>query len=307
MRLGILANLTKPAIWAAVPEALAWCAAHGVGVVLEAELAAGLASRGLASSLPAVAAAELPTAADALLVFGGDGTLLGAARLARHHPIPLLAVNLGKLGFLAEVDVAHLPDALDEWFAGRTRIEPRLALEARTVEPTAESDRDLWALNDIVIDKGGFARMIRVEVHLDDEYLNTYVADGLIIATPTGATGYSLSAGGPLLDPTLPAFVISPICPHTLAARPVVVPVGRRIRLSVRSESPEVVLMLDGRIGRVCGPTLSVEIGAAVEPVQLIKRPGASSYAVLREKLMWGRDLRTAAGRDPDESGARSA
>lgn len=230
---------------------------------------------------------RLPDDVDLAIVAGGDGTLLSVARSAAPHGIPILGINLGSLGFLTELRADEMFAGLETVFAGGSTIEERQTLRARYRRQNAEA-HEYAVLNDVVITKSALARMIRIGVRVDGEYVATYTSDGLIVATPTGSTAYNLSAGGPILDPRMGAFVISPICPHTLAHRPLVVPRSVRIDLSLLSEDEESYLTFDGQVGFPfrLGETLVVD--AHPRPVRLVRVAGRGFFEVLRRKLRWG-------------------
>ena len=226
--------------------------------------------------------------AQIILACGGDGTILRTVQLVGPREIPIMGVNLGGLGFLAEATPEDLTRDLEDYLNGRYHIEERSLLECR-IEDTNEK---YFAFNDLVIDKAGFSRVIQIVTHVDNSLLNSYIADALIISTPTGSTGYSLSAGGPIVVPEANVFIINPICPHSLTNRPVVVPDTSNIRLQVHTEFKEVKLFRDGH--EVSGyPSGTVFlITRANFSVRLIKMEHHSFYETLRNKLHWGEDFR---------------
>ncbi|MDA8336295.1 MAG: NAD(+)/NADH kinase [Peptococcaceae bacterium] len=223
-------------------------------------------------------------AADCLLVLGGDGTILNGARLAAPYGIPLLGINLGQLGFLTEVDVPDIKEALDALLAGSYAIEERMMLEAAVYRGT-ERVAGFIGLNDAVISKGAFARLIRLEMYINEEYVNTYRADGLIIAGPTGSTAYSLSAGGPLVAPGLELLIITPICPHALWSRPVVIGPQNAVRVSLLSVHGEAALTIDGQRGFPLRQNDVVVVRRSGHRARLLKLQKTSFFGLLRQKL----------------------
>lgn len=230
-----------------------------------------------------------PSKVDVLMTFGGDGTLLRGARLVAPYHTPVLGVNLGYLGFLTSVAPDELGDGLERLRDGSYWLDDRITLEAR-VEHDGEDSEPYTALNDAVLHKGGFARVVRLSVFVDsdEQEVGTYSADGIIVATPTGSTAYSLSAGGPIVVPSVDCILATPISPHTLAVRPLVVPASTSITIEVRSPSSEMILTIDGQEGAALRPgdRLSVRRGEAL--VRLIRLPGQSFFDTLRRKLHWG-------------------
>ena len=230
----------------------------------------------------------LPDFSDLLVAFGGDGTMLAAARLIGKRGTPILGVNLGKLGFLAEVSVEDLHTSIDEILQNHYIIEDRMVLEATVAgTPTRFS-----GLNDIVIDKTGTARVINLKTFVDEDYLVTYAADGIIIATPTGSTAYSLASGGPIVVPTSRVITLTPISPHTLTARSVILPDTSTITVEVDSKAKAVHVTADGQLEEVLTPPVRFTIRRGNYTVRLVKRMDQSYYDVLRSKLMWGQDVR---------------
>jgi len=284
MVLGIIANLGKRAVWEIVPQFLRWLKERGIQAVVTTEIGEQMPLGDLHPKR--VSRKHLGDHCDLVIAFGGDGTILCAARDVSQSGVPILGVNVGRFGFLAEISVEELYEKMDDLLAGRYEIHERLALQA-TVEGAGKKSH-CFALNDVVLDKGGFSRTILIETFIDDKYLNTYNADGLIIATPTGSTAYSLSAGGPLMTPNMKALLITPICPHSLAQRPLIIPEDKTIRIQARSDFKEVLLSADGQA--ICKLTENevVRVRKADYPVKLVELSGKTFYEVLRTKLNWG-------------------
>ena len=226
---------------------------------------------------------ELPDNVDLMVVLGGDGTLLSIAHLAAQKEIPVLGVNLGSLGFLTEVPLNEMFVTLDSFLGGNEKIVSR----RRLLEAKAKG-KIYYCLNDVVINKGALARMIQCVIWIDDKEIATLRADGLIISTPTGTTAYSLSAGGPIMKPCIPAVVIAPICPHTLSFRPMVISSDSSIKIKLLTEEEEVNLTLDGQRGDLLGKNDIIEVNKAVFELQLISSPERNYFDLLKEKLGWG-------------------
>ena len=225
--------------------------------------------------------------AELIISLGGDGTLLNIAPLVERPDVPILGVNLGGLGFITEVAVDELEAVLTKALEGDYDVEKRMTLEVR-VYSKKRKPYLFRVLNDAVIAKGARSRIIDLETYVGDDYLCTYRADGLIISTPTGSTAYSLAAGGPILEPTLSAIVVAPICPHTLTHRPIVVPGNAAIHVTLRSFGDTVFLTPDGQPGVRLNNGDKVEAREYGLPVSLIKVPSRSYYEILRDKLKWG-------------------
>ena len=230
---------------------------------------------------------EISQQADLLIVLGGDGTLLSVARAAHPHNIPILAVNLGSLGFLAEISIAELYPTLENILAGKFEIENRMLLNA-CIWRNGEKVEDHNVLNDVVINKGAVARVINLQVLVDGQYMTSYRADGLIIATPTGSTAYSLSAGGPIIHPSMHTLVLSPICPFTLTNRSILIPDQSIIQVKLAAEYDDVRVTLDGQEGYDMRAGDILEIKKTKTSFQLIRRPNKNYYQILRDKLHWG-------------------
>ena len=230
---------------------------------------------------------EMALKADLIISLGGDGTLLNIAPLVERPEVPILGVNLGALGFITEVAVDELEPVLSKTLSGDYEVEKRMTLEVRVLGKNGRAHK-FRVLNDVVIAKGARSRIIDLETYVGKDYLCTYRADGLIISTPTGSTAYSLAAAGPILEPTLGAIVLAPICPHTLTHRPIVVPSNAVIRVTLRSFGDTVILIPDGQQGMRLNNDDRVEARDYGLPVSLIKLPSRSYYEILREKLKWG-------------------
>jgi len=230
----------------------------------------------------------VPREVQFVVVLGGDGTLLGAARRVARYGVPILGVNLGGLGFLTEIPLKNLYPAVELMLEGRLEVETRLMLETVVVRQGTETCRFL-VLNDVVINKGALARIIDLDVFINDQFLTTFRADGLIISTPTGSTAYNLSAGGPILYPTMASFILTPICPFTLTNRPILLPESHVVSITLSKRGEErVSLTFDGQVGFDLFQGDKVLIQKAEEKLRLIKSPDQSYFEILREKLMWG-------------------
>ena len=221
-----------------------------------------------------------------IIVLGGDGTLLSVARIAHLHEVPILAVNLGSLGFITEVALPEMYQTLEVVLKGEYTTEKRMLLSAALYRDN-ELVRSDFALNDVVINKSA-ARIVNLEVRVGSQYMTSYRADGLIIATPTGSTAYSLSAGGPILHPAMNALLLCPICPFALTNRPIVVPDLSVLQVQLTTDE-EVQVTLDGQIGFTMSRNDYLEVQQAPTPVRLVQAPGKNYYQILRKKLHWGR------------------
>jgi NAD+ kinase len=256
-----------------------WLQQRGLRVIADEEV-------GEVTGEPPQPRAPLAGQVDLVIVLGGDGTLLSVARAASDRPVPILGVNLGTLGFLTEITLDELFAALERVLAGEVRVEARMRLDVRALREGRELGRFL-ALNDAVLTQADLARMIDLETRADGSEVTTYHADGLIVATPTGSTAYSLSAGGPIVLPQLEAFLLTPICPHTLTQRPLVLPYSSHIEICVRSRN-EVQLTVDGQEGIALREGDVVSVRRSDHPVRLIASPFRSHFEILREKFHWG-------------------
>ena len=231
---------------------------------------------------------ETPNDLDALLTLGGDGTFLRGARYLDGAEVPILGVNLGRLGFLTCCPAEQLEHSLMRFARGDHSVEARMMLRAAVIGADRRERGNWLALNDVVIHKGGFARVVALRVAVEDELIASYAADGVVICTPTGSTAYSLSAGGPVIVPTLETLIVTPVSPHTLAIRPVVVSAASRVTVQADGAPEELMITVDGQVGTSfhAGDTLSVS--RAPHSIKVVRFPGSSFFATLREKLGWG-------------------
>jgi len=276
---GVCLKPSQPQAAGAVRGLVKWLQQRGLRVIADEEV-------GEVTGEPSQARALLAGQVDLVIVLGGDGTLLSVARAVSDRPVPILGVNLGTLGFLTEITLDELFAALERVLAGQVRVEPRMRLDVRALRDRAELGRFL-ALNDAVLTKADLARMIDLETRAGGSQVTTYHADGLIVATPTGSTAYSLSAGGPIVLPELEAFLLTPICPHTLTQRPLVLPHSSQIEICVRSRN-EVQLTVDGQEGIELREGDIVAVRRSDHPVRLIASPFRNRFEILREKFHWG-------------------
>jgi NAD+ kinase len=257
-----------------------WLEARGLRVVLDEDA-------GVLVGAPGRPRDALAAEVDLIVVLGGDGTLLSVARATGHRPVPILGVNLGTLGFLTEVTADEVYAALERVLSGDVRIEERMRLDVVARRDDGEIGNWL-ALNDAVITSQALARMVHLEATIDGTKISTYHADGLIVATPTGSTAYSLSAGGPIVDPNMAAMVLSPISPHTLTQRPLVLPADRTIEIHPQPHGVGLQLTVDGQEGERIADGDVVRVSRSPHPIRLVVSPFRTRFEVLRTKLHWG-------------------
>jgi NAD+ kinase len=228
------------------------------------------------------------TTCDALITLGGDGTLLRGARYLDGHAVPILGINLGRLGFLTSCSGAEFEEGVRRFAQGHYEVEPRMALASCALNRDGQ-ERCAWrSLNDVVLHKGGFARVVRFSVFVDDEPIGSYSADGLVISTPTGSTGYSLSAGGPIVVPSMDSIVLTPVSPHTLAMRPLVLPAEVEVKVRADDGPEELLVTIDGQVGTTFTGGETLVVRRAPSPVQIVRFPGTTFFTRLRRKLGWG-------------------
>jgi len=284
---GIFAKPKAPAAIRLVPELLEWLAARRITVRLD-DVAASYAG-GSATGLPRE---HVPDGCDLAIVLGGDGTLLSAARAVAGRAIPVLAVNLGGLGFLTAIPVGDLFPELERALTGEYKLTRRQLLHTSVLRADALRGEtvvaEYQALNDVVIAKSSIARIVDLDVWAGDTFVCEYKADGLIVSTPTGSTAYSLAAGGPIIFPTVSAVCITPICPHTLTNRPLIIPADLPVRVVSHMKDEDSFLTVDGQVGGALEPGDVVECRASKFEVLLVHPPDKTFFDVLRQKLKWG-------------------
>ncbi len=279
---GIVCKPIQDVVSSVVPPLVEWLCERKIAVFVDRETA-----QCVPPCAPVVAREELAEKIDLLIVLGGDGTLLSATRALGGHKVPILAVNLGGLGFLTSVTREELYPVLERVLAGDHQISERMMLSAEVLRNNETAESQI-ALNDAVINKAALARMLDFDVYVDGAQVGRYRADGLIVATPTGSTAYSLAAGGPVVHPQLDAFVITPICPHMLTNRPLVVPDTARVEIDIAAAEEPVYLTLDGQVGFKLEPRDRVAITKSSSRVAFVQSPLKSYFEVLRSKLRWG-------------------
>jgi NAD+ kinase len=280
--IGIISRPRRSNLAEVIPGLLRWLAERGVTTIYDPETASSLPDGMLGTTRHKIAEES-----DLLLVLGGDGTLLAAAREAASRAVPVLPINMGSLGFLTSFTVDELYPALENVLAGHATINERVLLLVERVN-CGQIVTQQRVLNDAVVHKGTLARMIELELYIDDGFVCRYRADGLIAATPTGSTAYSMSAGGPIVHPAVESILITPICPHTLSDRPVVVRDTSLIEMRISAGSDSVFLTLDGQTGVPMQPGDRVRITRAQERLKLIQPPNKTYFEILRSKLKWG-------------------
>jgi len=279
-KIGIICKTGRPEPTEILKGLLPWLKDKGLETFLDIETASVLNVKGYSRS-------EIPTRAEIVIVLGGDGTMLNVARLVCERGIPILGVNLGGLGFITEIQREELYDALEKTLSGEFSIEERMMLTAH-IHRHGERIAEYTVLNDIVVNKGALARIIDLETCINKTYVTTFKADGLIVSTPTGSTAYSLSAGGPVLYPTLDCMALTPICPHTLTNRPTVLPDDALIEIMLKSVSEDVFLTLDGQVGFSLRKDDVVEVKRSPFKTRLIIPFERDYFQILRTKLKWG-------------------
>ena len=281
-RVGLVAKPDAAEAQRVVRQLVEWLAARGVTAVLEKETAGLVPAAAVASALKS----DLPGQVDALIVLGGDGTLLSMARAVGDLGVPILGVNLGGLGFLTATTLDEMLPALEALLAGGMAVEERMMLGARVLRGVQTVGEHV-ALNDVVITKSAMSRIIDLAISVDGRHATSYRADGLIISTPTGSTAYNLSAGGPILFPTMDAVVLTPIAPHTLSNRPIVLPGAQRVDVTLLVDQ-EVMLTMDGQVGVRLRQGDVVQVEKAHARIRLLRFAQKDFFSVLRTKLKWG-------------------
>lgn len=288
MKYGITGNTQKEKLWTPVAHLAAWLMENDLDFCMKADLALGLAERRLLDTAvcEAHSVPDLAASADVLLSFGGDGTLLHSAHEVGTRGIPILGVNIGRLGFLADIEVGQLQQTILRLERGEYRTEQRMVLAAEIHDEALRETR--WALNEFVVERSGPSGMLSINIAADGIHLNEYWADGLIIATATGSTAYSLSVGGPIVAPGCDVIILTPIAPHSLTVRPIVLPGSSVVEARVVDHQQPYVLAADGRSASFHAPGVRFVIRRAAHTVNLVKLPEQHYFQTIRSKLMWG-------------------
>ena len=280
--LGIIGNVQKKETPKVVNQILAWAFQKKFQPLVDKDCAR-LAGSPEVGEDPAI----IMNKADLVIILGGDGTLLSVVKFLNRPEVPILAINLGRLGFLTSVTRQELITILEGFYSGEYQSEERMLLEAR-VERKGEIISQFRALNEVVIGRGVFARLLHFETFINQQYLTTYAADGVIISTPTGSTAYSLSAGGPVIYPTLEAILLIPICPHTLTNRPLIIPPTETVSVRAEEKDAELVITADGQVNLTPQPGDILHLRKSDLRIKLIVFPNRTFYHLLRDKLKWG-------------------
>ncbi len=278
-RIGIVAKRGEPEAVKAVRDLLQWKRKNDFRFFVEKDVASVLKMKGYPRN-------EIPGRSDIIIVFGGDGTLLSVARLVGDRGVPILGVNLGGLGFITEISRGEVRREIDKVFSGKFGFEERIMLLADVIRGNKKVIQHN-AFNDIVLHKSALSRMFELELSINNRYVSTFRADGLIVSTPTGSTAYSLSAGGPILYPTLESFLMTPICPHTLASRPIVLPDTFVLEASIKN-GDNIYLTLDGQVGFPLKVRDRIKIRKADYKTKFIVLHDRDYFQILRTKLKWG-------------------
>ncbi len=286
-KVGIIANPTKPESGSGVMRILKKLSEYGVKVFTDEETCRLVNDSSCKEMVRVVDRLLLPDKVEVMLVLGGDGTFLTVAKLVDKRPVPLLGVNFGTLGFLTEITIEEIEECIDRLLAGEFKVENRPVIRVKVIRRNGHISI-YRCVNEVAIKRDTLARIIEVEVSADGEYVTTFRGDGVIIATPTGSTAYSLSAGGPILIPTLNAMLLTPICPHTLTLRPLVLNGETCLTARLKTESETVMVIFDGQEGIELRVGDLIEITRSPYDLLILRDPRKSYYQTLREKLKWG-------------------
>ena len=286
MKFGLIANTRKELFWQALPALLKWFEEHGVKVLISHRIAENPNSP--ANTFSIVDEKELPQHCDMILAIGGDGTILNTVHLVGEKGTPILGINAGGLGFLTEIPLENFTAEFEKILKNEYHTEKRVMLRGQI-----DGDpQPLYAINEILIDKGSSVRVIQIEMEIDGQFLNNYIADGVLVSTPTGSTGYSLSSGGPIVVPSTNVLVINPVCPHSLTNRPIIIPSDAKIKAVIRTESPEFIIAADGRDVHYCKTRTQLTISKAPFYAHLVKPLNSNFFRLLHSKLNWAKDFR---------------
>ena len=282
---GIWANTDKPAFWKVLPNISSWAKDRGIDLYITTRIESELKDHGLDYQL--IESADDFVKLDFILTLGGDGTILSLARAVGDRGTPILGIHLGELGFLAEVVLEDMFTRLDAVVAGDYNIQKRMVIKC--IVNNGTEPQTFYALNDIVVDRGKSHRLLNCELLANDDFVAKYNADGLIVATPTGSTAYSLASGGPIMIPTLGSMVVTPICPHTLTLRPIVFPDDQILEISFPVDSgKDMALAVDGQVNEYLKSTAKVVIQKAPYKINMVNFTDSNYFNTLRTKLGWG-------------------
>jgi NAD+ kinase len=287
-RVGLVLKPHQPDALKTICELAAWLGERQITLVGGPEIEHARIEQQTGCAVSEVESSKLAESVDLILVLGGDGTMIATARMMGDVEVPVLGVNYGGLGYLAEFRIEELYSALESILSGNYRLDQRVMLAVELVRGKDSVTRNR-VLNDVVINKSALARIIEIEAYLNGQFVNSFRADGLIVSTPTGSTAYNLSAGGPVIFPSMNAVVITPICPFTLSNRPIVVPDDSVIELCLKTEQEDVALTLDGQVGLPLKVEDRVVIRKSKTTFNLVQPTNRNYFDVLRDKLRWGR------------------
>jgi NAD+ kinase len=287
-RIGVIVKPHQPDALETLCRLTSWLGEHGITLVGPTEVERETIEHRTGCTIDVVLESELAEQVDLMLVLGGDGTMIATSRMIGDVQVPVIGVNYGGLGYLAEFPLEELFPALESILAGQYQVQQRLMLTVELWRGEELVTRNR-VLNDVVVNKSALARIIEIEAYLNEQFVNLFRADGLIVATPTGSTAYNLSAGGPIIYPSMNAVVITPICPFTLSNRPIVVPDDSMIEVRLVTEKEEVALTLDGQVGVPLKAGDRAVIRKSKTAFNLVQPPNRNYFEVLRNKLKWGR------------------
>ncbi|HLA12308.1 MAG TPA: NAD(+)/NADH kinase [Pyrinomonadaceae bacterium] len=287
-RIGIVLKPHQPDALKTICDLVSWLAERGLAMVGTPDLERQRIEHETGCVVESVEPDQLASNVDLMMVLGGDGTMIATARMVGDTEVPVLGINYGGLGYLAEFRIEEIYTALDSILVGNYRLDKRVMLAVELFRGTDQITRNR-VLNDVVINKSALARIIEIEASLNGQFINSFRADGLIVSTPTGSTAYNLSAGGPVIFPSMDAVVITPICPFTLSNRPIVVPNDSSIELCLKTANEDVALTLDGQVGFALEVEDRVVIQKSRTTFNLIQPMNRNYFEVLRTKLRWGR------------------
>lgn len=287
-RIGVIVKPHQPDALETLCRLTSWLSEHGITLVGPTEVERETIEHRTGCTIDVVLESELAEQVDLMLVLGGDGTMIATSRMIGDVQVPVIGVNYGGLGYLAEFPLEELFPALESILAGQYQVQQRLMLTVELWRGEELVTRNR-VLNDVVVNKSALARIIEIEAYLNEQFVNLFRADGLIVATPTGSTAYNLSAGGPIIYPSMNAVVITPICPFTLSNRPIVVPDDSMIEVRLVTEKEEVALTLDGQVGVPLKAGDRAVIRKSKTAFNLVQPPNRNYFEVLRNKLKWGR------------------